>query len=303
MTTRGPESDTAGPDQSAVASAAALAVAARYERTLSDGLAVVVRPIEDAALGALDRRAMQGIQAIDRRYDRRLRELRLELARAEDADAPEYPGGASRELLDGLGFLFAIVGAGIMFAGRSGSLPMAVAAWSAVLLIGAGVVLHAISAVVTRHGHASRSTPGYLAFTAVSSFGSAIVLANWPGATDDPTTAALIVALFVLGGAAVVLLVVASVRAWNLARRIRDFDRAIAALRIPFEAEAAELGAAAAAEAAEVLGAMEDPRRLALETARRAGIEAIVARGSLTPATASRLRSAPPFALRYAEDV
>ena len=128
MTTRGPESDTAGPDQSAVASAAALAVAARYERTLSDGLAVVVRPIEDAALGALDRRAMQGIQAIDRRYDRRLRELRLELARAEDADAPEYPGGASRELLDGLGFLFAIVGAGIMFAGRSGSLPMAVAA-------------------------------------------------------------------------------------------------------------------------------------------------------------------------------
>jgi hypothetical protein len=303
MSARGRGSGTAGPDPTAVATAAAVAVAARYERGPADGLAVIVRPIEDAALGAVDRATLQALQPIDRRYDRRLRDLRLELARAEEADAPEYPGGASRELLDGLGFLFAIVGAGIMFAGRSGGMSMAAAAWSAVLLIAVGVLLHAVGAVVTRHGHASRSAPGYLAFTVLSAFGAASVLAAWPLGPGEPTMAALVIALFVLGGAAVVLLVIASVRALNLARRIRGFDRAIAALRSPFEAEAAELGSAAAAEAADVLDGMDESARSALEAARRAGVDAVAAQGSFAPNAVSRLRSAPPFALRYAEDV
>jgi hypothetical protein len=303
MTARDLEAGTAGSDRTAIARAAALAAAARYAPSPADGLAVVVRPVEDSALGALDPRAVQALQPIDRRYDRRLRELRLELARAEEADAPAYPGGASRELLDGLGFLLAIVGAGILFAGRSGGLPVAVAAWSATLLIGGGVVMHAVGAVVARHGHASRSAPGYLGFTVVSASGTAVVLAGWPDTSGDATIAALDVALIVLGTAASALMVLAIVRSSALARRIRDFDRAIDALRVPFETEAAVLGAAAAAEAMRVLEAMEPSRRSAFETARTAGLEAVIARASLRTATVRRFRSEPPFSLRYAEDV
>lgn len=285
------------------ATVAALNAAARYEPSVADGFAVMVRPIEDAALRAVDRASAQSLVAIDRRYDRRLRELRLELVRREEADGPDYPGGRSREALDGWGFVLAIVGAAIVLGTRSsaGSIDAVVVSWSAVLLVGVAVAIHAVSAVVDRHGHPSRSAPGYLAFTAAAAFASAAVLAGWPDAGAPLGPFAIVLVLE--GCLALVLMVRAGLRALALARRVRDYDRGMAELRAPLEAEAAALGAEALADAAAVLEAMDPEPRSDFEAARRAGLDAVTASASPAPATARRLRSAEPFALRYAEQV
>jgi len=98
----------------------AVAAALRAAPDVVYGAATVARDIENAALAAVSPDAANRVTAVDRRFDRALRELREEF-RARADDVPEHPEVGDRVALDLAGFLGSIVALGERHGGVRGT--------------------------------------------------------------------------------------------------------------------------------------------------------------------------------------
>lgn len=231
----------------------------------------VVRRIEDAVLTELAPRLQRAVRGVDSTYDREMQELQRELRRREN-EYPEHPGGASRESLDGFGFVLAAVGFGIAMAARTGSaIDPGAAVWIVVPLLVVATLMHLANTIRTRHEPVGWGAAGYRGLTAAAGCISVVLFATWSDLSG--ATFALVV-LVVASATCAVLSIVAAVRIRRLAQKIADYETEVARQRADLDSSATVCVETARAAVRELLAGLDDQVRAEIEWSWQAGIEA-----------------------------
>ncbi|UOQ90906.1 hypothetical protein MUN74_08400 [Agromyces endophyticus] len=270
----------------------AVAAALRAAPDVVYGAATVARDIENAALAAVSPDAANRVTAVDRRFDRALRELREEF-RARADDVPEHPEVGDRVALDLAGFLGSIVAFGIVMAGMSSTFTGAPAAWTATAFAVFAAGCHLGNAVAARHEPPNRNSPGYLVLSTL-----ALATAAGVGTMLAPGVwapfAVLVACTVVVAG----LAVRAIVRWLPIGRGAAAYRAALDALTAELERRLSGPAADATAEWRSIVTALPTEARERFEADRVSGMAAFAARDDVVR-PAGFDAGAPAGALRY----
>ncbi|ANJ27893.1 hypothetical protein [Agromyces aureus] len=287
------------------ATTAAVDCAKAMTLTRSDSASGIMRLIQDAALKRIDPVRAEEIRAVDVRFDRVVRELRLE-QRTDVPASDDTPGPSTqRRLVDVLGtFLAAGAVVTAVDAGRqSGSwtqAPGVLAPLAAGLLILA-VIAHAVNSVLGRRPGNSAAESRFLLL--VSGAFALVVVIALPvraamGTTIDFLEPAVAIAIVML----IAVLALWWARRGDTARAKPAVEQGVseapnasdAASRIRLEKKAAS------AEVNAHLDELSATDRAAFDAAVDRGVREVLSRGTLGPQAVRALRSRDRVAVRYA---
>ncbi|GAA1941711.1 hypothetical protein [Agromyces allii] len=270
----------------------------------ADTASAVIRIIQDAALVKLDREIADGVRAVDVRFDKFARDLRIEAAASRQTAPAEPVRIKQRFLLDALGGLLAAgamatsIDAGIQSDGwmqRSEVLAPFVAG-----LLVLALLAHAVNGLLARKpGSTAAQGRMILLFTSGFSVISAggLLLREAGGASLDLLVPSVVVAA---------LVAIAAVLLWfGRAADAREYRDAVAGgatdsrsngdlrarLRVEQHASSAETGAH--------FDELDPDARAAFDAAVAEGVSAVIARGVLVPQVVRALRGKDLAAVRY----